>query len=106
MPDQSLAERIAALIEAEKPTPPPEPPEPPALAYTVKEAARVTGLGVSTINREVRAGRLHKIRVRSRVLITDDELRRFLKQAAEPISYTRTPPPRPAQLRQERPPRR
>jgi excisionase family DNA binding protein len=87
MPDQTLAERIAALIEAEKPPPPPEPdprrePDPRPLAYTFKEAAKVTGLGVSTIAREVRAGRLHKIRVRSRVLIMDEELQRYLRQSA------------------------
>jgi excisionase family DNA binding protein len=50
------------------------------LAYTYRDAARVTGLGVSTIRREVTVGRLKNIRVRGRVLITDEELRRYLKQ--------------------------
>jgi excisionase family DNA binding protein len=83
MPDQSLAERIAAMIEADKEAAtPPVDPESRPLAYTYKGAARVTGLGVSTLSREVRAGRLKCIKVRNRVLITDDELRRFLKVQA------------------------
>lgn len=84
MSDQSLAERIAAMIEAEKP-PEPEPaaPEPlpqRPLSYTYKDAARATGLGVSTLVREVRAGRLKRVKVRGRVLITDEELRRYLAE--------------------------
>lgn len=77
MSEQSLAERIAALIEAEKPPPAPEPEARP-LAYTYPGAAKATGLGVSTLRREVRAGRLKSTRVRGRVLITDEELRRYL----------------------------
>lgn len=81
MSDASLAERIAAMIAAEQP--PAKEPEPTRpLAYNFKDAAKVTGLGVSTLEREVRAGRLKKIRVRSRVLITDEELRRYLAEHA------------------------
>lgn len=84
MSDQSLAERIAAMIEAEKPPEPepaaPEPPPPRPISYTYKDAARATGLGVSTLVREVRAGRLKRVKVRGRVLITDEELRRYLAE--------------------------
>jgi excisionase family DNA binding protein len=52
------------------------------LAYSVKAAARATGLGESTVRREIRAGRLKKIHVRGRVLITDEELRRYLAAAS------------------------
>lgn len=84
MPDQqSLAERIAAMIEAEKAekAPHPEPPRP--IAYTYKTASHATGLGISTLQREVRAGRLRTTRIRGRVLFTDEELRRFLTEQAE-----------------------
>jgi excisionase family DNA binding protein len=85
MPGTTLAERIAALIEAEKPaeTPAQAEPESRPLSYTFKGAARATGLGVTTLRREVRAGRLKKTKVRGRVLITDEELRRYLAENAE-----------------------
>jgi excisionase family DNA binding protein len=73
-----LAERIAAMIEAEK-TAKPEPDSRP-LSYTYQGAARATGLGVTTIRREVRAGRLKRTKVRGRVLITDEALRRYLAE--------------------------
>jgi excisionase family DNA binding protein len=80
MPDQTLAERIAALIESEKPAPE---PEPPPLSYTYKQAAKATGASVSTLAREVRAGRLKASKLRGRVVITTEELRRFLAENSE-----------------------
>lgn len=82
MSDQSLAERIAALIEAEK-KPAQSEPELRPLAYTYKGAAKALGIGVSTITRDVRAGKLHVTRIRGRVLITDQELRRYLAENSD-----------------------
>jgi excisionase family DNA binding protein len=82
MSDQTLAERIAAMIEADKPAPGADDPELRPLSYTFKGAAKATGLSVNTLRREVRAERLKSTKVRGRVLITDDELRRFLKVQA------------------------
>ena len=83
---QTLAERIAAMLEAEKAAaaqPPPVSDSRP-LAYNYEGAAQATGLGVSTIRREVRAGRLKNVKVRGRVLITDAELRRYLAEMERP----------------------
>jgi excisionase family DNA binding protein len=81
MSDQPLADRIAAMIAADKVAK--GEPEARPLSYTYRTAAKATGLGVSTIRREVRAGRLKRIKVRGRVLITDAELRRFLAEQAD-----------------------
>lgn len=79
MSDLTLAERIAAMIKAEEPAKPEQRP----ISYTYKGAAKATGLGISTLQREVRAGRLHIKRVRGRVLFTDEELRRFLAEQSD-----------------------
>jgi excisionase family DNA binding protein len=79
MPDQApLAERIAALIAADQVGKPVT--EPRRLAYNFKGAALALGLSVSTIQREVRVGRLRATRVRGRVLITEEEMRRYLAE--------------------------
>jgi excisionase family DNA binding protein len=84
MSDQSLAERIAALLEAEKQQQQTQvEPESRPLAYSFQGASKATGLGVSTLRREVRAGRLRAVRVRGRVVITDEDLQRYLA-GAEP----------------------
>lgn len=82
MPKQTLAERIADMLAAEMAAaaqPPPVSDSRP-LAYGYEGAAQMTGLGVRTIRREVRAGRLKHVKVRGRVLITDAELRRYLAE--------------------------
>ncbi|HLY78630.1 MAG TPA: helix-turn-helix domain-containing protein [Caulobacteraceae bacterium] len=79
MSDQSLAERIAALLEAEKPSQVEAESRP--LAYSFQGAAQATGVGVSTLRREVRAGRLHAVRLRGRVVIPAEELQRYLSGA-------------------------
>ena len=82
MSDQSLADRIAAMIEAEKPAASSQvEPESRPLAYSFESAAKATGVGVSTLRREVRAGKLHAVRVRGRVVITEEELQRYLAGA-------------------------
>jgi excisionase family DNA binding protein len=60
----------------------PQPPAPPLpkLAYTVLEAAQVSGLGKTTIWEEISAGRLKKTRVRGRTLIREETLRAYLAQ--------------------------
>jgi len=80
--DQALADRIAAMIAAERAAQAAKAPEPPPLSYTYRSAAKATGLGVSTIVREVRAGRLKAKKVRGRVVILEAELRRFLADSA------------------------
>lgn len=81
MSELTLAERIAAMIEAEKPAPAPSSePESRPLAYSLKGAARATGLGEHTIRREVRAGRLKATKIRRRLVVTDEELRRYLAE--------------------------
>lgn len=48
------------------------------LAYRIPEAAARVGLGRTKLLEEVSAGRLRVIRVGRRVLVTDDELRRYV----------------------------
>lgn len=68
---------------AERPVPPqasrPE-PEPPAerLAYSVDEAARLTGLSRDLLYDEMRRGHLNYIKIGRRRLITRQHLEQFL----------------------------
>jgi hypothetical protein len=81
MSDQSLAERIAALLEAEKKPAADVEPDSRPLAYSFEGASKATGLGVSTLRREVRAGRLEAKKLRGRVVITAEALARYLDSA-------------------------
>ena len=58
-------------------------PLPPdvALAYRVNDAARVSGLSRSTINKLISAGKLPSIMVAGRRLIPTDALRALLRAA-------------------------
>jgi excisionase family DNA binding protein len=58
-------------------------PLPPdvALAYRVNDAARVSGLSRSTINKLISAGKLRSIMVAGRRLIPTDALRALLSAA-------------------------
>lgn len=49
------------------------------ISYTVRQACQVTGLGKSTIYELVREGRLERIKVGRRALITDRSLRRLIE---------------------------
>lgn len=53
-----------------------------ALAYSPKDAARVTGLGLTTIYRLVNDGRLDRRKVGTRSLITAASLRRLVEGEA------------------------
>ena len=52
------------------------------LAYSVKEAARVTGLSRDLLYDEMRAGRLVYLKVGRRRIITRQHLEAFLAQTA------------------------
>ena len=52
------------------------------LAYSVEEAARVTGLSRNLLYDEMRAGRLAYLKVGRRRIITRQHLEAFLAQAA------------------------
>jgi excisionase family DNA binding protein len=56
-------------------------PEPPKIAYSVKEAAQATSLGVSTVWAHIAAKRLPVVRVGGRTLIPADGLRRLFEVA-------------------------
>lgn len=53
-----------------------------ALAYSPKDAARVTGLGLTTIYRLVNDGTLDRRKVGTRSLITATSLRRLVEGEA------------------------
>ena len=52
------------------------------LAYSVEEAARITGLSRDLLYAEMRAGRLAYLKVGRRRIITRQHLEAFLAQAA------------------------
>lgn len=58
------------------------PPLTEALAYSPKDAARVTGLGLTTIYRLVNDGTLDRRKVGTRSLITATSLRRLVEGEA------------------------
>ena len=49
------------------------------ISYTVRQACQVTGLGKSTIYDLMREGRLERVKVGRRSLITDRSLRRLIE---------------------------
>jgi excisionase family DNA binding protein len=51
------------------------------LAYTIREAAMATGLGRSTLYKEIKLGRLAKARLAGRTVVLASELRRFVEEA-------------------------
>lgn len=51
------------------------------LAHQVTEAARRLGIGRSLMYELIKAGRIKAIKIHSRTVITDAELRRFLAEA-------------------------
>jgi excisionase family DNA binding protein len=53
-------------------------PDRELISYTLKEAARITGLSVSTIRRHHGSGRLRFFRVGGRTLVDGASLRRLL----------------------------
>jgi excisionase family DNA binding protein len=50
---------------------------PPRLTYSLVEAALVTGLSLSTINRRLASGEIKSVKVGRRRLVPTDELRRL-----------------------------
>ena len=61
---------------------PPRDPAPERLAYSVDEAARLTGLSRDLLYDEMRRGRLIYIKVGRRRLITRQHLQQFLGMAS------------------------
>lgn len=55
-----------------------EPPCPNALAYTLRDGARLSGLSAPTLRRRAKAGELLIFRNGGRTLINGDSLRRML----------------------------
>ena len=55
-----------------------DPREPLRLAYSIREAARVSTIGRSTLYRHISAGRLKITKVGGRTLIPADALRRLV----------------------------
>jgi hypothetical protein len=53
-------------------------PQLPRRAASIPERARQVGLGESTLEGEVREGRLEAFKVRARTLVTDEEFDRWL----------------------------
>lgn len=58
------------------------------LAYSPKDAARVTGLGLTTIYRLINDGTLDRRKVGSRSLVTASSVRRLLgmEEPADPVA--------------------
>lgn len=47
------------------------------MAYRLKDAAVVMGVGTSTIRKLIDAGKLRAVRIGAAVMITDDDIRAF-----------------------------
>jgi len=56
------------------------------LCFGIDETTRLTGLGRTTIYREIAAGHLEVIKVGSRTLVTRAALERFLETCARGLS--------------------
>jgi excisionase family DNA binding protein len=54
------------------------------LAYRMKDFAQLTGLSLSTVKREVYAGKLKAIKKRGNVLITAEAAREYLELFDDP----------------------
>ena len=52
--------------------------------YTLADVARHLGVSVQTIKRFIRVGRLRAVRFGRTPRVTEEELRRFLKEGTEP----------------------
>jgi excisionase family DNA binding protein len=59
------------------------------LACGIRDAARVTGLSMQTLRREIREGNLRATRVRKRLLIATADLRNWLAAGANQHGETR-----------------
>lgn len=62
-------------------SPNPTPPCAMALAYNLRDAARISGLSVATLRRRAKAGELILFRNGGRALVNGDSLRRLLTPA-------------------------
>jgi hypothetical protein len=62
----------------------PEPATPAKLAYTQREFCEAVGIGMTSLHRYRRAGRLKTVALGGRTLITVEEARRFLQDEARP----------------------
>ena len=78
---QELVEAALAEAEAEAVANARLTVQPRPLAYALKDAHKVLGIGMSSLQREIRAGRLKVKRLRGRVVITTEELERYLAAA-------------------------
>jgi excisionase family DNA binding protein len=76
-PDFVLKAYIKTLFDEEMKTRRFRPPL-PKRAASVPERAKQVGLGESTLEGEIREGRLEAIKVRSRTLVTDEAFDRWL----------------------------
>jgi excisionase family DNA binding protein len=52
---------------------------PRRLAYSIKELCEATGLGRTLVYDEINSGRLRAQKAGSRTIVTDNELRRYLR---------------------------
>jgi len=76
-PDFALRQYIKNILDEELKTRRFRPPL-PKRAASVPERAKQVGLGESTLEGEIREGRLEAIKVRSRTLMTDEAFDRWL----------------------------
>lgn len=53
------------------------------IAYSMKEAVEVTGIGRTTLYSHIADGNLKAVRVGGRTIIPADELRRFVNEGCE-----------------------
>lgn len=65
--------RLAKRASAQRPAPPPN-----SLAFTLHDAARISGLSQATLRRRAAEGRLRLLRVGGRTLVAGDSLRALL----------------------------
>ena len=76
-PDFELRQYVKAILDEELAKRRFRPPL-PKRAASVPERAKQVGLGESTLEGEIREGRLEAIKVRSRTLVTDEAFDRWL----------------------------
>jgi excisionase family DNA binding protein len=77
---RNLVQEKPAVLSVPSPSEPPQPPGPEErLAYSVDEAARLTGLSRDLLYDEMRRGHLTYLKVGRRRIITRQHLEQFLE---------------------------
>jgi len=79
-----LVEAVKAAVQQHVPEPPRPAIPPPTLpteprAFSLDETAKLLSVHQATIRRRIREGKIHAIRVGSRVLVPSESIRRLLQ---------------------------